>query len=147
MLLGACSAPPPHQASNALPVLPEVDRDTAQRLLGAGETLQTLSFAVDGSTSVDGTIEANRSTAYAVAAAAGQEVQVVFMPSDTGAIMNIWNTGEESGVPVHVGLVNGNRGELFNDAATTYVIRPSLTGAAASDARATYTITVSRSGD
>ncbi|MEO1092336.1 MAG: hypothetical protein AAFX81_17070 [Pseudomonadota bacterium] len=128
-----------------VPPLPPADTAAAEALIGPDETLQVLEFAQDGSTTVTGTVDGYRSTAYAVPVASAQTLTVTFQPASQNLYMNVQNAADPSGAAVHRGEVDGPTSSLIAPEAGTYVIRPFQPRASARRGETvTYTITIAR---
>ena len=148
-LLAACvvaEAPPPQTPQSAATrALPAPDRAGAQALLSADETLQVVDFPLQGSTTVTGSVVGYTSTAYAVPVAAGQELTVAFVPSNTNLYMNVHDTRDQSGAAVHRGEFDGPTAVLRPSSDLTYLIRPYQPRATARrNERGTYEIRLTR---
>ena len=143
------SAPPtapavPAQTSVAK-ALPTVDTAAAQSLLSQDQTLQAVSFADSGSTTVSGTIQGYKSVAYAVPAKAGQTLTVKMTTTSTSAYFNVRDVRDQSGAAVHRGEIDGSEAIISVPADTTYLIDPYLVRAVARrGSTASYTLTITR---
>lgn len=134
----------PAQASGAK-ALPTVDTAAAQSLLSQDQTLQAVSFADSGSTTVSGTIQGSKSVAYAVPAKAGQTLTVKMTTTSTSAYFNVRDVRDQSGAAVHRGEIDGSEAIIYVPADTTYLIDPYLVRAVARrGSTASYTLTITR---
>lgn len=148
---GSTSSTPAPSSTSGAPVhaaakgLPAVDTAAAQALLSPDQTLQTVSFAETGTTTISGRIVGYTSVAYAVPARAGQTLTVVISTASTSAYFNVKDVRDQSGAAVHRGEMDGAKATIAVPADTTYVIDPYLVRAVARrGSAADYTLTISR---
>ncbi|MDZ4375721.1 MAG: hypothetical protein U1C74_30435 [Phenylobacterium sp.] len=117
----------------------------AQARLGPDNTLQALTFAPTGSTTVEGKVAGYASPVYAVALAAGQTLALVFESPSDNLYFNVVDAADGSGAAVFRGEMEGRTASLKSDAGATYLIMPFQPRATARRGEtASYTIKVDR---
>lgn len=104
--------------------LPPPDVAAAERLLSPDETLQTLTFPAEGSTSVNGRVVGYKTVSYAVPVAQGQRLEVELRSDSSNAYFNIHDAADSSGAAVFNGNSGARIARLTAPRDMTYVIRP-----------------------
>jgi hypothetical protein len=132
--------PPP------LPPLPSVDAAAIRASLTPDDTLETLSFERDGSTTVTGAVEGDKTKVWVVPVAAGQTLTITFQTESANLYVNVVDSADNSGAAVHRGQVDGPDANIHAQRDTVYLIKPFQPRApAAREERGAYTLIVARS--
>jgi hypothetical protein len=147
-MLPVMSEPEQEQpVSDSLPVpLPVVNDTAALSLLSADETLHTLDFPIQGSTTVNGRVVGYQATAYAFPIKAGQSLKISMKTSSDSVYFNIHDVRDQSGAALFAGETENRREANVNVLSNgTLLIRPFLVQAMARRGEAAdYTLTIER---
>lgn len=133
-------------ASSADTPLPAVDLAVVQARLSPDETPSVVEFPRTGSKVVTGQVTGYKTQVWIVPVAAGQTLTVVFAPSNANLYVNVLDAGDDSGLAVHRGEVDGPRATLAAVQDTVFIIRPFQPRAMARrNETGDYDLTISRS--
>lgn len=108
--------------ATAAPV--KVDTDAARASLGPEETLDVPDVADDAPTYVQGRVQGNRATVYAIAVGAGQTLEAAFDPPSNKLYFNVMDAQDHSGAAVHRGEVDTGIAHIVAPADMTYLVQP-----------------------
>jgi hypothetical protein len=121
--LSACAGSA-NTGGSAAVSLPQPDVAAAERLISPDETLQTLTFPAEGSTSVNGRVVGYKTVSYAVPVAQGQRLEVELRSDSSNAYFNIHDAADSSGAAVFNGNTGARVARLTAPRDMTFVIRP-----------------------
>ena len=129
--LAACQATSPPRVDDAVE-LPAVSATELTARLAPGELLEILTFPDVGRMTLTGLVQDDGGTAYAVPVAKGQVLSVTLSSANEAVYFDVLDTSDPTAGAVFMGEVAGRSARIRAREDSTYLIRPRLPKALAS---------------